>query len=312
MTQHVPAREAPLHDDLTRGVAAARASASRRFLADLRIEIESHPGVNHLFLSRCATSPFSRHDYRVFGENHYPLVCVFTSYLERLLVRAPTSDAKLWLAKVLVDEYGEGSDGEDHATLYGHFLRSCGSTVPDSVDSVKVPAPAFEFITEHRRIVSEEPFLVGLGAVGPGHEWAIPKMFDSVIPGLRRAGFTNDEIAYFTLHVEQDVDHGAWLEEALLRFGVTDEARAQIRRGALLSLEARARFWSGVQRAVVRWRQPSAVRVDGASPRTIAREILITAWDGSPRLRRLEARYDAIVNERRRPTIRELIEQGRR
>lgn len=284
---------------------------ARRFLADLRIEIESHPGVNHLFLSRCATSPFSRHDYRVFGENHYPLVCVFTSYLERLLIRAPSSDSKLWLAKVLVDEYGEGSEGEDHATLYGHFLRACGSNVPDHPNIVKVPGPAFAFVSEHRRIVSEEPFLVGLGAVGPGHEWAIPKMFDAVIPGLRRAGFTPEEINYFTLHVEQDVDHGTWLEEALLKFGGTEEARAQIRRGALLSLEARARFWSGVQRAVVRWRQPSAVRVDGVSPRTIAQEILVTAWDGSPRLRALEAGYDALL-ARRRPTISELIEQGRR
>jgi pyrroloquinoline quinone (PQQ) biosynthesis protein C len=170
------------------------------FLEGLRAEIESHPGVNHLFLNRCATAPFSREDYKVFGENHYPLVCVFTSYLERLLVRAEASDAKLWLAKVLVDEYGEGSEGHDHATLYGRFLRSCGSTIPDRPNA-KVPAPAHDFIAEHRRIVNEEPFLVGLGAVGPGHEWAIPKMFHAVIPGLRRAGFTDEEIDYFTLHV---------------------------------------------------------------------------------------------------------------
>jgi pyrroloquinoline-quinone synthase len=285
--------------------------AARRFLGDLRKEIAGHPGVNHLFLSRCATSPFARHDYRVFGENHYPLVCVFTSYLERLLVRAPTSDAKLWLAKVLVDEYGEGSEGHDHATLYGRFLRASGSAMPDRPAAVKVPGPAFGFIREHRRIVSEEPFLVGLGAVGPGHEWAIPRMFEAVIPGLRRAGFAEEEIHYFTLHVEQDVDHGTWLEEALLRFGETEAARAQIRRGALLSLDERSRFWSGVQRAVVRWRQPNAVRVDGPTPRTIAHEILLTAWDGSPRLRALEAGYDAL-RARQRPTLTELVEQGRR
>lgn len=286
-------------------------SSSREFLAKLRAEIETHPGVNHLFLARVATAPFSREDYRVFGENHYPLVCVFTSYLERLLVRAPSSEAKLWLAKVLVDEYGEGSEGEDHATLYAHFLRACGSTVPDSPGLVKVPEPAHAFVTEHRRIVSEEPFLVGLGAVGPGHEWAIPKMFNAIIPGLRRAGFTKEEMLYFDLHVEQDVDHGAWLEEALVQFGNTEEARAQIRRGALLSLEARARFWTGVQSAVVRFRQPHAVRPDGAAPRSIAREIAITAWDNSPRLRALEARYDSL-RARRRPTITELIEEGRR
>ena len=283
---------------------------SAAFMRRLRGEIEAHPAVNHLFLNRCATSPFAREDYRVFGENHFPLVCVFTSYLERLLVRAPTSDAKLWLAKVLVDEYGEGSDGEDHSTLYGHFLRSCGSTVPDEKDG-KVPEPALAFIQEHRRIVNEEPFLVGLGAVGPGHEWAIPKMFHSVIPGLRRAGFTDAEIAYFTLHVAQDVDHGRWLEEALTRFGTTHEARQQIRRGAMLSLEARGRFWGGVQRAVVRWRQPRAIRPDGATPRTVLQEVLVTAWDGMPRLRALEARYDAF-KAKRRPSINELVEQGRR
>lgn len=286
-------------------------SSARAFLAKLRTEIESHPGVNHLFLARIATAPFSKEDYRVFGENHYALVCVFTNYLERLLLRAPSSDAKLWLAKVLVDEYGEGSEGEDHATLYAHFLRACGSTVPDEAGATKVPLPALEFIREHRRIVSEEPFLVGLGAVGPGHEWAIPKMFDSIIPGLRRAGFTKEEMLYFDLHVAQDVDHGAWLEEALAQFGQTEDARAQIRRGALLSLEARQRFWTGVQSAVVRWRQPHALRPDGASPRSIAREIAITAWDNSPRLRALENRYDSL-KARRRPTITQLIEEGRR
>ena len=286
---------------------------SAAFMKTLRGEIAAHPAVNHLFLNRCATSPFAREDYRVFGENHFPLVCVFTSYLERLLVRAPTSDAKLWLAKVLVDEYGEGSDGEDHSTLYAHFLRSCGSSVPDESGSEskrKVPEPALAFIVEHRRIVNEEPFLVGLGAVGPGHEWAIPKMFHSVIPGLLRAGFSEREIAYFTLHVAQDVDHGRWLEEALTRFGTTQEARDQIRRGAMLSLEARGRFWSGVQRAVVRWRQPRAIRPDGATPRTVLQEVLVTAWDGMPRLRALEARYEAL-RMHFRPTLDQIVEQGR-
>jgi pyrroloquinoline-quinone synthase len=281
----------------------------KEFLTALRREIETHPGTNHIFLNRIATAPFSRQDYRVFGENHYPLVCVFTSYLERLLCRAPSSEAKLWLAKVLVDEYGEGSRGEDHATLYGHFLKACGSDVPGRMD-VRVPGPANDFIKEHRRIVMEEPFLVGLGAVGPGHEWAIPKMFDAIIPGLRRAGFEESEIHYFTLHVDQDEDHGAWLEEALALYATNDLAQAQVRRGALLSLEARARFWSGVQRAVVKWRQPKAARPDGARPRSIAHEIALTAWDGWATGQKLESGVRAMA-ERARPTMQKLLAQIR-
>lgn len=282
---------------------------ARDFLRALRAEIESHPAVNHLFLNRLATGMFSRQDYRVFAENHYPLVCVFCSYLERLLVRAPDSEAKLWLAKVLVDEYGEGSEGHDHATLYGKFLDASGGEV-ESRHTLRVPGPAAAFIAEHRRVTASEPFLVGLGAVGPGHEWAIPKMFDAVIPGLRRAGYDEEEIHYFTLHIDQDEDHGTWLEEALARYGATDEAQEQIRRGALLSLEARRRFWDGVQRAVMQWRQPRSIRPDGATPRTTMRELALTFWDGSTVARSIEGWFTS-REEAKRPTLEQVIARGR-
>jgi hypothetical protein len=81
-------------------------------------------------------------------------------------------------------------------------------------------------------------------------------MFVAIIKGLARAGFRPEERLYFDLHCAQDVDHGRWLEEALERFCDDPEAQVMVRRGALLSLEARARFWSGVQDRIVRWRQP--------------------------------------------------------
>ena len=276
------------------------------FLEELRRGIEAHPAVHHVFLQRLSTAPFAKQDYRIFGENHYPLVCVFTSYLERLLLRAPASDAKMWIAKVLVDEYGEGSEGQDHAALYANFLRAAGSDLGELGERV-VPEPAWEFIQEHRRIVREEPFLVGLGAIGPGHEWAIPHMFGHVIPGLRRAGFDPVEMQYFTLHVEQDEDHGKWLEEALALHATTDEQQAQIRRGAMLSLGAREKFWSGVQRAVVRYRQPRAVRPDGSRPRSTLHELALTAWDGSGLLRGIGDEMTR-WRERSRPTLSGMLE----
>jgi pyrroloquinoline-quinone synthase len=282
-------------------------SSSRAFLSELRREIETHPAVNHLLLNRLATSPFSRQDYLVFAQNHYPLVCVFTHYMERLLVRAPDSDSKLWLAKVLVDEYGEGSGGKDHSELYARFLVAAGGD-PARVRAGRVPRPAHRFIATHRRLVSERPFLEGLGAVGPGHEWAIPKMFEAVIPGLRRAGFSDQEIDYFTLHVEQDDDHGNWLEEALAEYATTPEAQAQIRRGTLLSLQARYDFWEGVQREIVLYRQPRSVRQDGALPRALTREVLITAWDAMPGTERLERQLERF-RARLRPTLSQVLRQ---
>jgi pyrroloquinoline quinone (PQQ) biosynthesis protein C len=233
----------------------APGTRARAFLAELRAEVESHPGVVHPLLMRLGHVPFTREDYRVMGLQHYALVGNFTWYLEQLLIKAPDSEAKQWIAKVLVNEYGEGSEGKDHAELYRGFLLATGAA-PGEELTTPLAAEVTGFIDEHRRICRQEPFLTGLGALGPGHEWSIPRMFRLIVRGLRRAGFEPHEILYFTLHQEQDIDHGLWLEEALARYARTDEARAQIRRGAQLSLEARARFWSAVQAKIVRWRQP--------------------------------------------------------
>jgi len=229
---------------------------ARAFLRELRQEVETHPAVNHTFLARVGTSPFSREDYKIFGMQHYPLVGMFTGYMERLLINAPNSTAKCWLAKVLVDEYGEGSDGHDHAEMYRMFLTACG-VEPEEEDHVPLNAAVVEFIRTHLELCSHRPFLVGLGALGPGHEWAIPRMFVPIIAGLRRAKFEEDEISYFTLHCLQDQDHALWLEEALASM-LTSQAEAdQVREGTLASLEARRKFWEGVQSEVVAWRQPA-------------------------------------------------------
>lgn len=238
----------PFHDD------------PRTFLARLRALVRSHPAVNHPLLTRVAHVPFTRDDYKVLGLQHYALVGMFTGYLERLLLIAPDSDAKQWLAKVLVDEYGEGSDGKDHAQLYKEYLLAAGAE-PDELLDTELHLAVTEFVRTHLRLCTEEPFLVGLGAVGPGHEWSIPHMFPLIVRGLRRAGFADEEIDYFALHMLQDEDHGAWLEEALVLYAEGREAQEQIYRGTMVSLEARAKFWTGVQHKIVRWRQPANLHV---------------------------------------------------
>ncbi|MCF6228928.1 MAG: iron-containing redox enzyme family protein [Planctomycetes bacterium] len=223
----------------------AQETQAREFLANLRKEISSHPGVGHSLLGRMIKDPRSKRDFKVLAGQHYPLVGNFCAYMEVLLINAPDSEAKCWLAKVLVAEYGERSDGEDHAEHYTKFMHAAGIEKGTEEDILLHPE-VIDFIREHYRLVTEEPFLVGLGAVGPGHEWSIPGMFELAVAGLRKAGFEEAEIGYWTLHLEQDQDHGAWLEEALVKYCLTEENRAQIRKGAMLSLDARENFWWGV------------------------------------------------------------------
>jgi pyrroloquinoline-quinone synthase len=218
---------------------------AKAFLRSLHDEVANHPGVGHSLLGRMDIDPRARADFKIFAGQHYPLVGTFTRYLELLLLNAPSSGAKVWLAKVLVDEYGERSDAQDHAAHYRIFMHACGWS-DEELEGIRLHPAVTAFIAEHLRLCTEEPFLVGLGAVGPGHEWAIPTMFHEIIKGLRLAGFGEEEIGYFTLHTEQDIDHAAWLEEALAAYAITDEQQAEIRRGCLASLAARERLWWGI------------------------------------------------------------------
>ena len=64
--------------------------------------------------------------------------------------------------------------------------------------------------------------------------------------------------------------------EVLVELATTDEARAEVRRGAQLSLEARYRLWTGVERRIVAWRQPhslEAVRLGLHGPQRHASEV---------------------------------------
>jgi pyrroloquinoline-quinone synthase len=263
----------------------------RSFLQRLRQEVLTHPAVGHSLLGRCKIDPRSREDFRVFSGQHYALVGTFTRYLELLLFHAPSSQAKIWLAKVLIDEYGDRSQQEDHTTLYRHFMLACGWP-SEGIEQVRLHPAVVDFIIEHLRLCTQHPFLVGLGAVGPGHEWAIPSMFQELITGLRRAGFDEQEIAYFTLHTEQDVDHANWLEQALLNFATTAQAQQQIRLGCQLSLAARERLWWGItdklnsERMRARFTStPSATR-DAPAEMTLPQlqQLIQRPWDLPPDL----------------------------
>ena len=228
------------------------------WLLEIKTQVEMHPAVNHLLLARLATGQYSALDYKVFSLQHFALVGQFTLYMELLLLGAPSSEHKLWLAKVLVDEYGEGSDGEDHATLYSHYLRNVGAT-DEEMYSTPLASAIWEFVGVHLRLCRSGSYAAGLGALGPGHEWAIPKMFHQIIPGLKKAGLGLKEREYFDLHTEQDIDHANWMTESLEKLGIEEEFRKEVLRGALISLGARFNFWTDLERCIVENRQPYSI-----------------------------------------------------
>src|SRR5262249_36610034 len=129
---------------------------------------------------------------------------MFITYMEKLLLNAPDSPSKLCIAKILLDEYGEDAKGDDHPALFRKFLHAAGAS-DAQIMGTPLDREAISLVRKHLALCGQEHFLVGLGAIGPGHELTIPKMFPKLCDGLRLAGFTEQEITFFTLHSDHDV-----------------------------------------------------------------------------------------------------------
>lgn len=267
------------------GHRTSRALQPECFVRELMEGVFGHPerdlppseALSNRFLSLFANGMFTREQLIAYGVQHYQLVARFTKYLEYILLSAPTRTPDDWkvkafIAENLYEEYGEQVRGDDHPALYRKFLLTAGIAdvlkvdSPLSEDDLKeilekyiVVFPEVEaFIRAHMDMAHN--FHLGLGALGPGHEWAIPVMFLPLIEGLKRyqeARQQTLDISYFTAHVEADEKHGELLRKAILVNATSWSDQERIRSGARASLSLRAKFWQALYDGVLNTQDPS-------------------------------------------------------
>ena len=247
---------------------SAQAVQGLAFIEELQRDILAHEAVRHPFLARFASEPLTIEQIRAFGLQHYQLVKIFTTYMTNLLPKIPDRDAATLFRQVFDDEFGavsgrDASVGQatifrSHVHLYRDFLAALG--VREEERGRTRPLPETDaYIRAHLALTRDDDFRIGLGAVGPGHEFSIPTMFQSLIAGIRRnTSLTENQIEYFALHIEEDVEHAEVFNQLIARHAETDEGRRMIREGAMRSLKWRALFWDGLSRAVFGARGVSA------------------------------------------------------
>ncbi len=225
-------------------------TAAETFVKTLEAEIERHGAVHHPFLKRFAAEPLTVKQIQTFGLQHYQLVKVFVNYMTNLLPRIADPDAAGLFRKVFDDEFGQHTIFRSHPALYRNFLRALGLK-DEEWGKVPLLPETSAYIAFHLTLTREGDVLAALGAIGPGHEFSIPLMFEYLLTGLRRnTPLTEDDMEYFTMHIVEDKDHAEVFNALILRHATTDDRQQSIRDGVMRCLEARRRFWDGCQRAV--------------------------------------------------------------
>ncbi len=170
--------------------------------------------------------------------------------MTNLLPKIPDKDAADLFRVVFDDEFGQHTIFRSHPALYRNCLKALG--LPDGAWGRVKPLPEVsQYLEAHLKLTREEDFLIGLGAVGPAHEFAIPTMFEYLIPGLQNNSDLSDEdVEYFSMHIIEDKEHAIVFNKLIVRHVETEEGQQRLKEGAMRSLAYRHTFWDGLERAV--------------------------------------------------------------
>ena len=226
------------------------------FYDKLEAEVLKHPAVNgHSYLQKFrkkATKPAAK----LFGEQYYCFSRHFSRYLAGAVAICPDEKGRAPLIKNLFEEYGgtseeqKGMDAElTHPAIFRKFLRSTGiDTSQGALDKINM-LPETKLFVEKYLNIHYMDYVEALGALGPGTEYIVPTMYTTIREGLRHAGLSEDDVLFFTAHIELDVEHAANIRRSLEFCSQTDEQQAKIRKGAFDFLDTRCVLWGGLERA---------------------------------------------------------------
>jgi len=84
----------------------------------------------------------------------------------------------------------------------------------------------------------------GLAAMYFGSELIVPQMYKKIYAGIKHSNrFTLDEVAYFPLHIDMDVDHADHMRGILLKYASTHKQRCEMLEATCRVMAARSQFY---------------------------------------------------------------------
>jgi pyrroloquinoline-quinone synthase len=152
-----------------------------------------------------------------------------------------------------------------HPALFRRFLRSLGVS-PDVVAAVEPLPETVHFTREFESVCRSGHWLEAMGALGPGTESVVPRLYGYILAGIRGSEeVLPDDYEFWSLHVHCDEGHGANILLAIESYLDRPENRQLVMKGAQRVLNARKLWFDGLERMVFRSRRSASRRLQGAS-----------------------------------------------
>ncbi|MBI1969374.1 iron-containing redox enzyme family protein [Candidatus Woesearchaeota archaeon] len=191
----------------------------------------------------------SREEIKVWTFQEYFVSLAFPRMMAAVVTRIPDEHeaAKYPLIKNTYEELGADMGLEkSHPNLLRKLIKALGGT-QEELTSNRQNSGTRDYLDRLFRICREGTFLEGLGAIGHGNEFLVIYEYGKFVGGMRKSGLlTPENLEFFDVNIQADVDHTRQIEKAMESFIESEENRRMIVRSAREALDARMPFYDDI------------------------------------------------------------------
>jgi len=211
--------------------------------ADFASQLLSHP-----FLMRCADGSVTREELNHLLIQQGKYSQYFTRYLCALISQLNNNKDVLQLAENLSEELGFGHDDDariPHSHIYTEMLGHFGLNLDDAET-----LPETQALIDVMFMLCRQPSGVhGLAAMCLGAEAVVPSLYSRFVEGFRANGVHDDELKFFTIHIECDDGHAETMFDMLANLVQNSNANlVTARQAGEMVINARLRMFDALMK----------------------------------------------------------------
>lgn len=182
--------------------------------------------LQHPFSALWAQGQLSREQLGRWAIQHYYYVSVIPPQFAALYARMPDPAGRHLLIENLVGEEMPDTPEKSHPNLLLKFAKACGLTEDQVVDAEKnngvLPGTRAmrAWIWE---LATIRPMHEACAGIMVALEGQLPALYPPYIAAMEKMGFTDDELEFFHVHVENDEEHAAVGLELCYKYAATED-----------------------------------------------------------------------------------------
>jgi pyrroloquinoline-quinone synthase len=208
----------------------------------------------HPFSLMWSEGKLSRKQLGQWAIQHYYYISVIPPQFAVLYARMPDEKGRQMLMENLVGEEMPHQPEKSHPNLLLKFAQACGV----SREEVLAAERAGEILGGTRsmrawiwELASRRPLHEACAGIMVALEGQLPTLYPGYISAMEKMGFSDDELEFFHVHVENDDEHAAVGLELCNKFAQTEEDQQYAIQAVRGSAQLRYTMLSEIQEKVV-------------------------------------------------------------